>query len=188
MTCNYPRFRRFAPLGVCARNAPRFGSRLQTRERRPDPARSPSHCGLATAQARSFPDTTRRRWPMCGSFPPPALRIVQGRWSPPWPVLKTSRFPRWSRWSPAWPVLARAFFSSRLVALPQSRRPSDSRPPSPDGPRFPARSAAATNPAAPAQSPAAASFCSRHCPCQPRLPAPRSKLLSWASNMAGFEV
>ncbi len=34
----------------------------------------------------------------------------------------------------------------------------------------------------------AASFRSRHSPCQPRLPAPRSELRSWASNMAGFEV
>jgi len=92
------------------------------------------------------------------------------------------------RWSPPWPVLPRAAFSNRQAALPQSRLPSDSRPPSPDELRFPAQSAVATNPVAPAQSPAVASLRSRHCPCQPRLPAPQSKLLSWASNMAGFEV
>ena len=79
-------------------------------------------------------------------------------------------------------------FSSRQVAQPQSQLLSDSRPPSRDELRFPAQSAAATIPAAPAQSPAVASFRSRHCPCQPRLPAPQSKLLSWAFNMAGFEV
>src|SRR5208337_5658342 len=82
----------------------------------------------------------------------------------------------------------RASLSSLPVALPQSRLPSGSRPPSRDEPRFPAQSAAATNPAAPAQSPAAASFRSRHCPCQLRLPAPQSELLSWTSSMASFEV
>src|SRR5208283_1202173 len=35
-------------------------NRPQTRNRRPDPARSPSRCGLATVPAGSFPDTTRK--------------------------------------------------------------------------------------------------------------------------------
>jgi hypothetical protein len=121
---------------------------------------------------------------MSGDIHQRALLTTRGRWSPPWPVLKRKGFPCWSR-SLAWPVWP-GLFSSRPVALPQSRLPLDSRPPSLDEPRSPAQYAAATSPAAPALLPAAASFRSRHCPCQLRLLAPRSEFLSWASNMAGF--
>ena len=157
-----------------SQTASRCCSARQSRGRPPGLARSPSRSGHAPAPQRSAHDRARR----CSlthrgsALVPSDLRVDR-------PVTRRP-FHSPSRWPPLWPVLplqppspvSPAPGPNHQARAWRSRPPSQTRWPSPAGPRSPLRSAAATIPAAPAPQPVASFLRSRHC--SPTEPSPVS--------------
>ena len=132
----------------------------------------------AARWGRSRSRWTPRAWPLRAG--------VGGHLRAWWPVLT-----RPGRWTPPawWPVLAATPRPAARARAPGSRRPSDRRSPSRDGPRSPARCAAATIPVAPA--PGLAAVCRRPRRCSSRRgttgSSPRQRLGRYVV-VAGFQV